>query len=183
MSGKKGNVRYEINPFLDQLVVPETNKQVVISPLGKDNNVLVNQETGEITGTSVVTYRRVDEEEFVKIFVKNIALTFDLSSAGIKALNVLLYAVQRYCIGRDRVSLDIYVLEEFLKENPNAKLSYPTFRRGITELENMKIIAKTLKPADYFINPSFVFNGNRIKFTTLIEKEIKETGSELHKIN
>lgn len=165
--------RYKTNPFVDDIVIRESHKQVVISPFGKDNNILVNQDTGEILGgTSVVTYKRVDEQEFVKLFTQNIALTFNLKSSGIKAFNVLLFAVQKYCIGKDRVSLDSYMLNEFLEHNNNnIALSLSTFKRGLNELEQAKIIAKTLKLGDYFINPNFMFNGNRIAFTTVIEKE------------
>lgn len=163
--------RYKENPFLEQMVIKGTNKQVTISPLGKDNNILVNQNTGEVLGgTHVVTYKKVDEHEFVKLFTSNIALTFNLKSAGIKAFNILMYAVQKHCIGRDRVSLDSFMLEEFLEENKNIKLSISTFKRGLNELEKAKIIAKTIKYGDYFINPNFIFNGSRIAFTTMIEK-------------
>lgn len=163
--------RYKNNPFLNELVIKGTHKQVVISPLGKDNNILVNQDTGEINGTSVVTYKKVDEHEFVKLFTANIALTFNLKSAGIKVFNILLFAVQKHCIGKDRVSLDSYMLNEFLEENENIILSLSTFKRGLNELEQAKIIAKTMKLGDYFINPNFIFNGSRIAFTTVIEKD------------
>lgn len=164
--------RYKDNPFLDTFVIKEKTKQVSISPLGKDNNILVNQITGEITGTSIVTYRRVDEQEFVKVFTDNIALTFGLTSAGIKVFNVLMYAVQKYCIGKDRVSLDSFLLNEFLEKHNDRhiNLSISTFKRGLNELEKTKIIAKTVKQGDYFINPNFIFNGNRIAFSTIIEK-------------
>ena len=39
------------------------------------------------------------------------------------------------------------------------------------ELEDAKIIAKHRKRGDYFINPNFVFNGDRIAFSTVIEKK------------
>jgi DNA-binding GntR family transcriptional regulator len=50
------------------------------------------------------------------------------------------------------------------------KLSIATFKRGINELENAKIIAKTIRKGWYFINPNFIFNGDRIAFTTVIER-------------
>ena len=47
-----------------------------ISRLGRDDNILVNQNTGEILGTHVTTYKRVDADQFVKLFTANVAMTF-----------------------------------------------------------------------------------------------------------
>ncbi len=46
-----------------------------------------------------------------------------------------------------------------------------TFKRGMNELEKAQIIAKTMRKGRYFINPNFMFNGDRIAFTTLIERK------------
>ena len=171
--------RYKNNPFTDNLVIPIKDKRVQISKLGKDNNVLLNQATGEVFGTHITTFKRVDGEQFVKLFTQNIALTFDLSSAGIKAFNVLIWAVQYYALSKDQVDLDTIILEEFLDKNnnPNSplKLSSATFKRGLNELEKAQIIAKTIRQGRYFINPNFVFNGDRIAFSTIIERQKSET--------
>lgn len=161
--------RYDLNPFLDELVVTPTAKRITISPLGRDNNVLVNQDTGELTGTHITTYKKVDSAEFVKLFASNIALIFDLKAAGIKAFNVLLWAVQFTAINKDQVALDKLALNQFLVSH-DLKLSQTVFQRGINELERAKIIAKTKRMGFYFINPNFVFNGNRVIFSTAIEK-------------
>ncbi|XIZ95849.1 hypothetical protein AB2F29_25170, partial (plasmid) [Escherichia coli] len=58
-------VRYKENPFIKDLALTISSKRVMISPMGKDEHVLVNQSTGEVTGTNVVTYKKVDSEEFV----------------------------------------------------------------------------------------------------------------------
>jgi hypothetical protein len=109
-------------------------------------------------------------------------MTFDLSSPGIKAFSVLLWVVQNRALSKDEVDLDVLTLEAFLKyhkdKEPPLKLSPATFRRGISELEKAQIVAKTLRQGRYFINPNFVFNGDRIAFTTLIERKdtIEEQG-------
>lgn len=142
--------------------------------MGHEENILVNQNTGEIKGTHVTTYKKVDSDAFVKLFTSNIALTFDLKAAGIKAFGVLVWILQEKGISKDLTPLDRFVLEDFLKCH-DKKLSLPTFARGLAELENAKIIAKHLRQGWYFINPNFIFNGDRIAFTTLIERNrIKE---------
>jgi len=167
-------VRYETNPFLTELELVVSSKRVVISSMGKDDHILVNQSTGEIHGTSVVTYKKVDNDEFVKLFSKNIALTFDLTTAGIKALNILIWSVQNTAIQKDTVVLDQIAFNDFIKSNNKLKMTLRTFQRGLNELEKSKIIAKTVRKGWYFINPNFVFNGDRIAFTTLIEKKQKK---------
>ena len=175
MTEVTSNRRYKTNPFLDSLEIKTKNRQVRISSLGKDDHIMVNQATGEATGTHVVSYKKVDEGEFVKLFAKNIALTFGLSSAGIKAFNVLFWTVQYSAIGRDQVPLDKFMLEEFIESHRDSKkplkLSIATFLRGLKDLVDAQIIAKTERQGVYFINPSFCFNGSRIAFTTVIEKK------------
>ena len=168
--------RYKENPFLEGMVVPVKGKQVRLSRLGRDDNILVNQNTGEVQGTHVTTYKRVDSEQFVKLFTANIGLTFELSSAGIKAFGVLVWSVQNSALSKDEVDLDTLVLEAFLQCQVSAskqplRLSLATFKRGLNELEKAKIIAKTMRQGRYFINPNFVFNGDRIAFTTVIERK------------
>ncbi|WP_196424736.1 hypothetical protein [Commensalibacter melissae] len=42
--------------------ITTSKKKVVI---GKGNDILLNQETGEASTTNVITYREVDDEQFV----------------------------------------------------------------------------------------------------------------------
>ncbi|MGF1873663.1 replication/maintenance protein RepL [Photobacterium indicum] len=167
-------VRYKTNPFLDEMAVSTTTKQVRVSSLGKDDHILVNQNTGEISGTHVITYKKVDEEEFVKLFSANIALTFELTSAGIKTFSVLIWIVQYKAIGKDIVILDQLALDDWFESHQKMAISYATFKRGLNQLEKAKIIAKTLRKGSYFINPNFVFNGNRVAFSTVIERNNKK---------
>ena len=180
MAAKKRaeTIRYEENPFIEGMVVPIKGQKVQLSRLGRDDNVLVNQATGEVQGTHITTFKRVDSEQFVKLFTANIALTFELGAAGIKAFGVLVWILQEKTISKDLVPLDKFVLGDFLKaqEKP-LSLSPPTFARGLAELEKAKIIAKHVRQGWYFINPNFVFNGDRIAFTTVIERK-KRTDQE-----
>jgi hypothetical protein len=177
MSKNSSLKRYKTNPFTEGMQVPVKGKRVTLSRIGADDNVLINQVTGEVHGTHVTTFRRVDADQFVKLFTANIGLTFDLSSAGIKTFSVLLWCVQHRALAKDEVDLDSLTLEEFMSEHedrdPPLRLSYPTFKRGLNEIERAQIVAKTLRPGRYFINPNFVFNGDRLAFTQVIERKKK----------
>lgn len=175
--------RHKSNPFIENMVIPVGSKSVTISALGKDDNILVNQKTGEVHGTHVVARKRVDSDKFIKTFADYMAYTFDLTKAGNKTLRVVMWAMQEHAMGRDTVMLDRYTHEAFLKthgfsgsesDGKIPALSYPTFTRGLAELERSKIIAKTIRVGFYFINPSCMFNGDRIAFTTVIERAAEQ---------
>lgn len=181
---KKLTVRFAENPFVEDMTVRVKTSKIQLSRLGKDDNVLVNNGTGEILGTHVTTWKKVDAEQFVKLFTANITLTFDLSKAGVKAFNVLFWAMQN-SVKQDLILLDKYILEDFLKAHadrePKIMLSQATFFRGLSELESSKIIAKNIRQGWYFVNPNFAFNGDRIAFTTVIEKRGPTLQEELEK--
>lgn len=166
------NSRYKNNPFLLNMIIPIKGKKIQLSRLGKDDNVLINQSTGEMLGTHVTTYRPADSEQFVKLYTSHISFAFELKSPGIKAFGVLLWAVQHQGISKDQVHLDVIVLNDFIQAHheKQLKISQATFLRGLAELVNAQIIAKTLRQGIYFINPNFIFNGDRIAFTTVIER-------------
>lgn len=167
-------VRYKSNPFVEDMIITTKKAPIKLSRMGKGKEVVVNTDTGEQTGTHVMTYRKVDAAQFVKLFAANIAMTFDLKSSGIKAFNVLLWVVQNKSLNKDLVPMDSITLNEFLADHKNRKplikLSIATLNRGLTELENAQIIAKHMRQGWYYINPNFAFNGDRIAFTTLIER-------------
>lgn len=171
-------IRYVENPFTNALELDTKKQKIRVSNSAKLNDdTWINNTTGELATTQLYTYREVDETQFVKLFTQNIALTFNLTSAGLKALNVLIYAVQYRAMNKDVVVLNEQTLTEFLKKNELSKLVYRTFTRGLNELINAKIIARCTRPGDYFINPNFVFNGNRLLFVTAINKKENSTPS------
>lgn len=168
--------RYETNPFVADMVIPVGSKSIQITSLGKNSNILVNQSTGEITGTHVVARKQVDKDKFVKTFSDYMAFTFDLTRAGNKTLRVVMWALQEQAINKDVVILDKYTLLNFLKsyQKPPLELSYPTYARGLSELCKARIIAKTVRTGTYFINPQCMFNGDRVAFTTILERDSTE---------
>lgn len=167
--------RFLTNPFTNNLVIKTRSKSLRIrsGSLGKEDNIFINESTGEVLQTNVESYKQVDDDEFVKVFAKNIALTFDLTSAGIKTFNLLIWCVQYHAINKDVVQLDEITLDDFLGKNPEKKLAKTTLYRGITELVKTQIIARHKKMGFYFINPSFCFNGDRIVFMNAIERKKK----------
>lgn len=172
---RKQPIRYEENPFLDggNTVVTTRKKNILI---GRGDDVWLNQETGEQQTTNVIAVREVDDAQFVKLFTQNLQLMLELTAAGNKAFVFLLWAVQR-AVSKDFVSLGNYELDEFLKENSTYKMSEATMRRGLSELVRAKIIAHSKKSGNYFINPNFIFNGDRVRFITEIRRKSRKSSS------
>lgn len=162
-------IRFKKNPFITGDVIPVKNRQVSLYR-NSDKKILVDTITGEVNSTHVVKYKEVDADEFVKLFTKNIALMFELTATGIKAFTVLMFAVQKRAIGKDKIQFGRSVLREF-KEEMKMHLTESTFNRGIAELVKNHIIAKTIDKGEYFINPYIVFNGDRITLTNIIQKK------------
>ena len=183
MAKSDAPIRFKENPFTKDLLIPLKNKQVQISMLGADNNIVINQETGEcLGGTSVITYKRVDQTQFIKLFTQNIKLAFELTQAGQKALYVLFWAIQQG-INKDKVTLDQLTLRDFLEVYPELTMSISTFWRGLSELVKSQIIAMTERKGDYFINPNFAFYGDRVAFTTVLEVEKRKKREKVESEN
>lgn len=163
--------RYEVNPFSENKPIPVSGKRVTVSRMGSNDGVVISNRHGEVLGTEVSTFKKVDSAKFVKLFAHNIALTFDLNKSGIKAFTVLMWIVQERAINKDVVVLDKLALDDFVGSCGNIELSMATFSRGIKCLEEAHILAKTMRKGWYFINPSFCFNGDRIAFTSIIERD------------
>lgn len=64
-----------------------------------------------------------------------------------------------------------YTHEQFSKANPKLHMAYVTFRKGLNELVKSQIFAKSKRMGDYFINPHFLFNGDRMRFITKIKRK------------
>lgn len=178
--------RHKTNPFLEDMLIPMKGKQIRLTRIGKDDNVLINQGTGEVLGTHVTTYKKVDGAQFIKLFTANVSMAFDLNSPGIKAFTLLMWSIQHRALSKDEVPLDAIVMHEFIEANSKKesplRLSTATFMRGLAELVKAQIIAKTMRQGWYFINPNFIFNGDRIAFTTVIERNAERIDPETGEI-
>lgn len=167
-SGKK----FEQNPFVYNecgQVVLEHKSKYQKKVIMKDNDV-VFMETGEIVGTGdrvVLRNQLVDEDKFAKIYVNQMSFMYDLSKSGIKVLH---YIVSELVPNNDLVYIYLPRLLKFCGYKSN-KQGYV----GLKELIKAQIIAPSFMPGQWFINPSVIFNGNRL---LLIQQYEKKKGNE-----
>jgi len=160
--------RFLENPFLKDMVIPVKGKSVAVGNLekvlGENNEVSVmDSSSGEVLGTSVSVFRKVDSQQFVKLFSHRIGSMLNLTAAGNKVICLLVWGVQNG-IEKDVLTIDVLALESFLKYHPDTPFTQSTMMRGLRELCTAKVLAKHQRRGDYWINPDFIFNGNRITF-------------------
>lgn len=160
--------RFERNPFIDYMEI-RTNSKIII---GKTNAIATNTNTGEMMGQQMIaSFRKVDAEQFVKIFADKISTIFDLSRAGYRMLITVIAVIQQQSIDKDIFVMSYNDAQKipFSKDKP---LTRNAFKRGTAELINNGIIARAQNVNMYYINPSVIYNGNRTKLTFVEQYEV-----------
>ena len=155
---------YDENPFLKELnipIVPKSNMYV------KKDEVIINLADGELKNDVLLTGKRkyVDGEEFVKIFIKEMDVLFDLSRASQKVFGYMLYKVKY----DDLLILNI----EECRKKIGYKSKGPIFK-SVAELVQKEFIAKTKNQFVYWINPKLFYKGDRL----VVMREYRKTKHE-----
>ena len=160
---RRGVAVYEENPFMAEM---QTKTRRVTNKRG--DMMLVSNE-GEIV-TNVAGFweaEEVDATKFVKLFVKGVKALKELTGAGTKVFEVLYLRVQEN-IGKDRVYMAFSTVDQAL-----TPMSEATYTRGMRELVAKGFVAATPDQGIFWLNPSFVWNGDRLAFV----KEYRKAGS------
>ena len=156
--GKRKNVlAYPENPFWGKTEVKIGSKIVKISG-GKH----ISGEGESISHSGIHIVRDIDENEFVKIYTKNIKAIFDLKPTAQRVLQYLIIELQK-TPNADAVYLAWVGAEEYFSEN-HIQSSRASFHRALNELIQKGFLAESTKPNMFWFNPSLFFNGNRLTF-------------------
>ena len=99
--------KYEESPFRKEWVddFQVQKKREYITPQGDRGiqNILISRDDGEIIGESqFYQYKKVDQEKFIKIFTKRLAMRWDMPSSAIRVLTYVVAMLQK---DRDRFYL------------------------------------------------------------------------------
>jgi len=143
---------YKSNPFLESLRIPLVPKSNMFV---KRDEAIVNLSTGDLQEDVILTGKRkyVDGEHFVKIFVKEMQILFDLTRAAQKVFTYMLSKVEY----DDRFLFDIEECKASLKYKSESQIFI-----GVKELMLNKFIAKTSWTNVYWINPKLFYKGDRL---------------------
>lgn len=160
---------YNENPFIvnDELILTKVRKSKIMrSKDGKSQVQTIVDANGNITGESVFyTHTEVDEEQFAKIYIAQLSVIFDLPRQSQKVFEYILTALKP---NDDKVYFDINECSKV--SGYESKMS---IYMGLNGLIDAKIIARTKRNYQYFINPKIAFNGSRIVCVNNIVKKGK----------
>jgi hypothetical protein len=162
---RRGKNLYPTNPFVGNAV--SNTKQGGRRITNKDGNrmMVVSETTGEVLAPAGFwQYEEVDKTKFVKLYVNGVKAFRDLSNAGTKVFEVLYLEMQNN-IGKDKVYLSFSNIDAEL-----TPISEATFNRGIKELVEKSFIAATPLIGWYWINPDYMWNGDRLAFVKEFRK-------------
>ncbi len=169
MKGVKEFPTWGENPYLNGLIIPSRNKTIGMS--NKQLN-LFDPKTGEIEEKNISFLglrKRVDTEEFVKIYKAQVQALFELSNRGIKVFGYFMEALR---INSDLVIFDLKECKEYTGYS-----SKESVIRGVAELLDKQFIARTDAHYKYYINPEKFFNGDRL----VLFEDIVKKGSRIDK--
>lgn len=147
--------KHETNPFFEPVTKIDKGRRTIIA--GHTKDILVNSDTGEVSGVSLLhRYKEVDKESFVKLYIGEVSALFDLSKTGLKVFGYVLTALR---VNKAEIYLHIPDLMEYCGYKQKNQVY-----KGLSELITNKIIAQSTRPGIWYINPTIVFNGDRIAF-------------------
>jgi hypothetical protein len=165
---RRGLTRYAENPFIEATsLTTKTRSRTVKSNETGDRLMVVSETSGEILAPAGFWHtQEVDKTQFVKLFVNGVKAIANLSAAGTKAF-ALLYVQLQKNIGKDQIVLSFYDVDQ-----EQESISKSTFFRGVSELVTKGFLAESMVDSRYFVNPDYIWNGDRLAFVK--EYRLKE---------
>jgi hypothetical protein len=162
---RRGAIQYESNPFVGSAVANTKQGIKRISNKAGDRMMVVNQGSGEVVAPAgfhqIVD---VDKTQFVKLYINGVKAFKDLTGAGTKVFEVLYMEVQEN-IGKDVIYLSFSEIDQRITPMGEA-----TFYRGMKELIEKGFIAESMTQNKYFLNPDYMWNGDRLAFVKEFRK-------------
>jgi len=164
----KDEKKYEENPFIIDVMseIKVKRKNQVMTPVNKNTEVMLVNSDGEVEGhTAFMRHHEVDADKFTKLYINQLACLWDLNKTSIRVFTYILNVLKP---SQDFVYFDA---NECIKFCGYSNLS--SVYDGLLCLLSSGIIARSTKSYLFFINPTIVFNGDRITFINTYTKKKK----------
>jgi hypothetical protein len=156
---RRGAEKHTHNPFISGAAANTKTGVKRISNRDGNRMLVVSEQTGEIVAPAGFWQaQEVDKSQFVKLYVNGVKALKDLTGAGTKVFELLYLEVQKN-VGKDSVWLNYTMLDQ-----DTVQISRTTFFKGMKELVEKGFIAESTTQSRYFINPDFMWNGDRLAF-------------------
>lgn len=151
--------KFRKNPYVGMASIELVRKT---DYFGTDT-VVFQGSTGEVSGVGIMARRRkVDGERFIKLYTDRLASWLELTK---NAQKVLVYLIGNIRPGNDNI---VFNLGECM-EVAGYRSEAPIYN-ALAELIDHNIIARSAQPSMYFLNPYFMFSGDRVMFMESLER-------------
>ena len=155
---RRGLIKYETNPFLPDAAANTdegTKRKTLRSKDG--SHLMVTSQSGEVIAPAGFWHtQEVDRTQFVKLYVNGVKAFAGLTGAGAQVFG-LVYAELQKTPGKDMIYLNFSDVDQDI-----TPISKATFMRGVKEILLKKFLAETQVSGRYFVNPDYIFNGDRL---------------------
>ena len=179
--------KFEENPFY-----PELNSVLKTEMVGTEKRLAdymgIDLQSGEIlddelTEIREVVWRLTHKTRFIKLMSDSVHRLMNLNSAGNKVFWLLAGSISIESHDKDYVYLGVDHCSSMATAAGHS-LSKATYYKGIEDLCENKIIAKSTRSNIFWLNISILFNGNfsnlpKIKDRDTIRRKLKEEGRVL----
>lgn len=148
------HIYHNVSPFIGEVIEYVENKNYR-KAMGTKYQDVMNYDTGELEKQKVLILgeqKKVDKQEFVKVYYGSICKMFELTKTAGK---IYQYIVENITIHKDKICMNTGEVASVLG------LSKSSVYKGITNLIDTKFIAKAERDGCYFINPAIAFKGER----------------------
>lgn len=170
------------NPFVPELITNLGEGKYIAhrSVIGKNTGqkavlTAVDENMNPLGHTVFMQQKVLDTEHFVKVYPK---LFDEFAELNKTTIRIFKYISEQILPNRDNVNLYI---EDLIEE---LGFSKTTIYRALATLCKHNIIARGRNEYEYYINPSYIFNGNRITYIVdYICKELPEYKTDVRGLN
>ena len=154
---RRGLTLHEKNPFLSTMTVGMKTRRIT----NKNGDMMVISNKTRETVAEVAGFwhaQEVDSTKFVKLYVNGVKVFKELTGAGTRVFEVLYLEVQK-AISQDKIYMGFGLVDQ--EANP---MSSATYDRGMRELIAKGFLAATATQGWYWLNPDYLWNGDRLAF-------------------
>ena len=167
---RRGLKVHEENPFLAEAFA-EVRVGRTRTTVGRGKHVTDDGE--EVSHSEIVKVRKVDKDQFVKVYARSLKEVFSLTPSAMRIIGYLMFEMQKVK-GAVGVHLNWFSADKFFS-GTDVKMSRASFNKGMRELLDKDFIAESESPSLYWFNPAVFFNGDRFRVITEYRK--MESGS------
>lgn len=173
--------KYEENPFVvdGRFQVPMRKRLKKLDTAGPLS--VSDGQGGEVRTAEIREVITVDNEQFIKLFVGNLNVFFDLKPTTIKLVTAVISELSnKKYINGDQIYLNYKTVCDYFEKHDSKAMSKPSYMTALAEMTEKGMIAPSNLQNLFFINPAIFFNGDRIRFVTEIRRK-KSAREELEK--